>query len=100
MNTTTPEAASPLPLKGATPADLQSRIRGVRWAIALLAVAAAAGCSTPQPWVKPYERERLADPIMRFNRDALAAKHSEHVRDIREASRGATGVQGGGCGCK
>ena len=37
---------------------------------------------------------------MRFNRDALAAKHSEHVRDIREASRGATGVQGGGCGCK
>ena len=58
------------------------------------------GCAMPQPWVKPYERERLADPIMRFNRDALAAKHSEHVRDIREAARGATGVQGGGCGCK
>ena len=54
----------------------------------------------PQPWVKPYEREGLSDPIMRFNRDSLAAKHSEHVRDIREAARGATGVQGGGCGCK
>ena len=97
---TTPVAASPLPLKGATPADRQSRIRGVRLAIALLATAVAGGCAMPQPWVKPYERERLADPIMRFNRDALSAKHSEHVRDIREAARGATGVQGGGCGCK
>ena len=100
MNTTTPEAASPLPLKGATLADRQSRIRGVRLASALLTAIVAAGCAMPQPWVKPYEREQLADPIMRFNRDSLAAKHSEHVRDIREAARGATGVQGGGCGCK
>jgi hypothetical protein len=30
----------------------------------------------------------------------LADKHREHVRDVREASRGANGVQGGGCGCK
>jgi len=67
----------------------------------LLAVAALlGGCAMPQPWVKPYERERLADPIMRLNRDMLAAKHSEHVHDIREGARGATGVQGGGCGCK
>ena len=66
----------------------------------LVLTALVGGCAAPEPWVKPYERERLADPIMRFNRDALSAKHSEHVRDIREASRGATGVQGGGCGCK
>jgi hypothetical protein len=75
----------------------------MRRAVTLLILAMAVllgGCAVPQPWVKPYERERLADPIMRWNRDALAAKHSEHVRDIREASRGATGVQGGGCGCK
>jgi hypothetical protein len=56
------------------------------------------GCSI-EPWVKPYERERLADPIMKFSRDALAEKHREHVFDVREAARGATGVQGGGCGC-
>ena len=73
-------------------------------ALLVLGATLLGGCSsfsvpTVEPWVKPYERERLADPIMRFNRDALAAKHSEHVRDIREASRGATGVQGGGCGC-
>ena len=62
------------------------------------------GCSsfsapTVEPWVKPYERERLADPIMRFSRSTLPEKHVEHVRDVREGSRGATGVQGGGCGC-
>jgi hypothetical protein len=68
--------------------------------MALLVAAMLSACAAPEPWVKPYERERLADPIMRWNRDALSAKHSEHVRDIREAARGATGVQGGGCGCK
>jgi hypothetical protein len=57
-----------------------------------------AGCSI-EPWVKPYERERLADPIMKFSRDPLADKHREHIFDVREAAHGATGVQGGGCGC-
>jgi hypothetical protein len=63
-----------------------------------LALGTLGGCAV-QPWVKPYERERLADPIMSFSRGALAEKSREHVRDVREGSRGATGVQGGGCGC-
>jgi len=70
--------------------------------IAAAGLAAAAlllsGCGI-QPWVKPYERERLADPIMQFSRDPLADKHREHVFDVREGAHGATGVQGGGCGC-
>ena len=59
------------------------------------------GCAIKpiEPWVKPYERERLADPIMQFSRDSLSEKHREHVRLVREGGRGATGVQGGGCGC-
>ena len=69
-------------------------------ASALLAAVLLSACGSIEPWVKPYERERLADPIMNYSRDLLAAKHSEHVRDIRESARGATGVQGGGCGCK
>ncbi len=69
-----------------------------RCAAVLVLVALLAGCAT-EPWVKPYERERLADPIMKLNRDPLVAKHREHVRDVREAARGATGVSGGGCGC-
>jgi hypothetical protein len=58
-----------------------------------------AGCSSIEPWVKPYEREKLADPIMKFSRNSLPEKHIEHIRDVREGARGATGVQGGGCGC-
>ena len=57
-----------------------------------------AGCAV-EPWVKPYERERLADPIMNLARESLTAKHREHVREVREGSRGGNGVQGGGCGC-
>lgn len=73
--------------------------RAVRACLALaLAAFALAGCSI-QPWVKPYERERLADPVMKFSRDALSAKHFEHAREVREGARGGTGVQGGGCGC-
>lgn len=56
------------------------------------------GCAT-EPWVKPYERERLADPIMKFTRDSLSERHREHIHLVREGARGATGVQGGGCGC-
>ena len=69
--------------------------------LVLLATTAllAGACSAPQPWVKPYERERLADPLMQFARTALTEKHREHVHVVREAARGATGVQGGGCGC-
>ena len=67
---------------------------------ALMTIAALlGGCSSLQPWVKPYERERLADPIMAFSRDNLPERHRDHAREVREAARGATGVQGGGCGC-
>ena len=38
---------------------------------ALAACAVLAGCAAPQPWVRPYERERLADPIMKFSRASL-----------------------------
>jgi len=70
-----------------------------RLALLLLVALGAAGCSPIQPWVKPYERERLADPLMQWNRSALSERHREHVHNVREAARGATGVQGGGCGC-
>jgi hypothetical protein len=63
-----------------------------------LAALLLCGCAV-EPWVKPYERERLADPILQFQRDALAERHREHVHVVREGARGATGVQGGGCGC-
>ncbi len=56
------------------------------------------GCSI-QPWVKPYERARLADPIMSFNRDPISSSYINHVYQAREGARGAENGQGGGCGC-
>jgi hypothetical protein len=49
-----------------------------RWTAAVLAallVVLLAGCSVQPltPWVKPYEREHFADPIMSANRDRSRA---------------------------
>ena len=56
-------------------------------------------CGQIQPWVKPYERERLADRVMAWDRDAIATSYITHVRENREGARGGTGEAGGGCGC-
>lgn len=70
-----------------------------RMTIVLLAAALPiAGCGI-EPWVKPYERANLADPIMSFERDPVSSSYRHHVFQAREAARGAEGGQGGGCGC-
>lgn len=58
-----------------------------------------AACSPIKPWVKPYERQKIADEIMSFERDPIAASYLHHVYDAREAARGGDGASGGGCGC-
>jgi hypothetical protein len=70
-----------------------------RLAAATLLLSVLAGCAAPQPWVKPYEREHFADPIMSANRDPVSSIYLEHVYESREGARGATGTVGGGCGC-
>jgi uncharacterized protein DUF4266 len=62
------------------------------------AAVAVGGCSI-EPWVKPYERDHLADPIMSFDRDPVSSAYTGHVYEAREGARGATGGGGGGCGC-
>ena len=56
------------------------------------------GCSM-QPWVKPYERAKLADPIMSFDRNPVSSSYIHHVYQAREGARGAEGGAGSGCGC-
>jgi len=73
--------------------------RALSLAALVAGIALLQGCAPIEPWVKPYERERLADPIMQLSRDTLAERHRDHVYTVREGGRGATGVQGGGCGC-
>ncbi len=56
-------------------------------------------CSSVKPWVKPYERQNIADPIMSFSRDPVSDAYLSHVHDAREGAKGADGGSGGGCGC-
>lgn len=56
------------------------------------------GCGV-QPWVKPYERARLASELMQYDRDPVSDSYMHHVRQAREGARGAEGAGGGGCGC-
>lgn len=77
---------------------MNRKISSVLLACALLA---AGGCGSFEikPWVSPYERNNLADPIMSFNRDPVSAAYLHHVYQAREGARGAEGGGGGGCGC-
>ncbi|GEM_PF-107232 len=78
----------------------------------ILAAIALGGCSSTidemgktvsnfelEPWVKPFERSNLADPIMAVGRNPIALSYAKHVHESREGARGASGSAGGGCGC-
>ena len=68
--------------------------------LCVLAIPVIGGCSMSiTPWVKPYERQNLADPLMSFNRHPVADGYTHHVYQVREGARGAEGSGGGGCGC-
>ena len=56
-------------------------------------------CGNIEPWVKPYERDALADPIMAMDTDPVSSSYLKHVFESREGARGGEGAAGGGCGC-
>ena len=70
----------------------------LRLGLLLLLLPLVTACGI-HPWVKPYERQQLADPLMSFDRDPLASAYLHHVYQSREGARGAEGSGGGGCGC-
>lgn len=74
-------------------------MRATRCLCAMLAPALLAGCASFEPWVKPYERQNFADPIMSAARNPVADAYLMHVFEVREGARGAAGGHGGGCGC-
>jgi hypothetical protein len=74
-------------------------VRLVRALLIVFCVTAVlTGCGV-EPWVKPYERDRLAEPIMNLDRDPVSGAYINHVHEAREGARGASGSSGGGCGC-
>jgi hypothetical protein len=70
-----------------------------RYGVALVCLFALSACGNIEPWVKPYEREALADPIMSFDAHPVSTSYTHHVFEAREGARGALGSAGGGCGC-
>ena len=74
-------------------------MRIARIVFAAATLVSLSACSPIQPWVKPFEREHLADPIMALDRNPTASEYIDHVFGSREGAHGATGASGGGCGC-
>lgn len=71
----------------------------VKGVVAVVMAASMSACGNIEPWVKPYERQQLADPIMSANPNPVSASYMDHVFEAREGARGALGGGGGGCGC-
>lgn len=78
---------------------MSKSLLSVRVTVLVLLVGGLASCAMPEPWVKPYERDNLADPIMSLNRHGIEGSYMHHVFQAREGARGAEGGAGGGCGC-
>ena len=77
---------------------MANRASGRMWLL-IIAMAWMTGCTSIEPWVKPYERDRLADPIMALDADPVSTAYIQHVFEAREGARGGEGAVGGGCGC-
>ncbi len=71
----------------------------VRFLVPIVFVGNLAACGGIEPWVKPYERDQLADPIMSLDADPVSTAYMQHVYEAREGARGGEGSSGGGCGC-
>ncbi|MEM9404368.1 MAG: DUF4266 domain-containing protein [Pseudomonadota bacterium] len=73
--------------------------RVLRVLLVTAGLCALTGCSNIEPWVKPYERDRLADHIMFLDAHPVSTSYLYHVYESREGARGGEGTAGGGCGC-
>jgi hypothetical protein len=66
-------------------------------ALLVLLAALSAGCAV----VPQNRRARLADPLMRFDEDALEAHRKSKFYSTRTGAAGGDGTSaGGGCGCQ
>lgn len=64
-------------------------------ALAIMALLAFCGCAN----VKPYAREKLADPIMDPSSQASKQAMEAKFYSTREGGIGGPTAAGGGCGC-
>jgi len=75
--------------------------RAVGLALTAAVVAGVIGGSGGCVVVPQNRRKHLADPMMRFEEDALDAHRRQKFYTTREAAAGGDGMPaGGGCGCQ
>jgi hypothetical protein len=68
------------------------------WVILLAAVAAClSSCAAMS--VKPWDRDLMAQPKMRFQPLPMVHAVDNHIYFSKEGSMGGDDVSGGGCGC-
>ena len=60
-----------------------------------LSLIVSVGCAR----VKPHQRELLSHPAMQQPPEKTVHARDQHMFQVREGTRGATGTAGGGCGC-
>jgi len=75
-------------------------IRPRRWLVAALALTAmglASGCAATA--VRPWDRDLLADPKMKFRPSPMMSAVDDHIYFSKEGSMGGASAAGGGCGC-
>jgi hypothetical protein len=72
-----------------------------RWLAGLLTLGLVAAWVSGCVVVPQNRRKHLADPMMRFDDDALEAHRKQKFYSTREAAAGGDGTPaGGGCGCQ
>ena len=69
----------------------------MRWLCLLLLAGACTACGVKP--VKAWQRGALAQPVMAWDVDALAAQQRAHTQFSKEAASGGASLGGGGCGC-
>lgn len=67
----------------------------MRLCLAILAFCAC-GCGT----VKPWQKQTLGAPQMRFSQEGDSLHFVEHALTTIEQAEGGAGGAGGGCGCR
>lgn len=69
----------------------------MRLFVLTLVCVALGGCGAA--YVKPWQRDVLAQPKAQLVGDVLENAADEHIYFSKEAASGGQGVGGGGCGC-
>ena len=69
----------------------------IKAVVPLLACLLLLGCSTTKPWVKPYERTHLAEPVMAIDQDTIDQHQMNCTWRRIEGGRGAEAGMGGRC---